>query len=144
MDDLNVRMTRWRERGYNCTQIMLLLSLEERDENNPDLVRTMAGLAYGCGVGRATCGALTGGCSLLAFLAVSEMDTTLPSEHLTVMLQTLSDWFDATVGEAHGGILCEDITGEIGPAASRQTCSHIVGDAYAKVLEIASTKGFTL
>ncbi|MGD9210467.1 MAG: C-GCAxxG-C-C family protein, partial [Desulfobacteraceae bacterium] len=103
MDDLLLRITQWGHKGYSCSQILLLLAMEDREVSNPDLVRTMSGLAYGCGVGRATCGALTGGCCLLAYLAVSEIDATQPSEHLTVMLQELSDWFDERVGKAHDG-----------------------------------------
>ena len=136
MDDLMLRMLRWGQQGYSCSQILLLLGLEARGETNPGLVRAMAGLAHGCGSGRATCGSLSGGCCLLAYLAVDEGEAAKPSEHLPGMLQELSDWFDERVGQVHGGITCDAIVGEAGPAAARQTCGNIVGETYAKVMEI--------
>lgn len=144
MDDLMMRMLRWGQKGYSCSQILLLLALEARGQNNPDLVRAMAGLAYGCGSGRATCGTLPGGCCLLAFFGAKGSDAEHPSEHLPVMLQELTDWFDARVGQAHGGIACEAIVGEAGPAAARQTCGAIVAETYGKVMEILAAYGLNV
>lgn len=142
MNDLFIRMMQLGQKGFNCSQILLLLALEERGRTNPDLVRAMAGLAYGCGTGRAACGVLTGACALLAFWAEKENDPEQPAEILPMMLQELSDWFDQRVGQPHGGITCDAITGDAGPAASRQVCGSIVADTYAKALEIASDNGF--
>ncbi len=142
MDDLMLRMMRYGGQGYNCSQILLLLGLEERGQANSGLVRAVAGLAYGCGSGRATCGALTGACCLLAYLADPGDDSGRPKEELPMLLQTLSHWFDQRVGQAQGGTACETITGEAGPAASRKTCGAIVADTYAKVLEIATDNGW--
>lgn len=66
MDDTMIRMLQLGHKGYSCSQIILLLGLELRGETNSGLVRAMGGLAYGCGSGRASCGALSGGCCLLA------------------------------------------------------------------------------
>jgi len=141
VDDLQLRMLRWGGQGYSCAQILLLLALEARAESNPGLVRAMAGLAYGCGAGRATCGALTGGCCLLAFYAGKGADGEHASERLPMMLQDLSDWFEGRVGQAHGGIACEAIVGTDGPAAARHTCGTIVAETYGKALEILAENG---
>lgn len=141
MDDLMIRMMQYGQQGYSCSQILILLGLEARGCDNPDLVRAMAGLAYGCGSGSATCGVLTGGCCLLAFLAVNGDDSAKPVPELPDMLQSLSDWFVRRAGRSHGGISCEAIVGEAGPAASRQTCGALVMETYGKVLEILAEYG---
>lgn len=136
MDDYLIHMMRLGQQGFSCSQIMLLMAMEEQGQTNPDLVRTMAGLAFGCGSGHATCGSLTGGCCLLAFKAVDKSDPAQPSEQLPMMLQELIDWFETRVGSIHGGIACSAIVGEGGPEVARQTCAQILGDTYAKVVEI--------
>jgi hypothetical protein len=136
MDDLFMRMMRLGQQGYSCSQILLLLALEARGQSNPDLVRAMAGLAYGCGSSKASCGVLTGGCCLLAFWAVDEHQPEQPSAHLPVMLAELTDWVEEHIGSSHGGTTCDAIVGAAGPAASRQTCATLIADAYAKVIEI--------
>lgn len=60
MDDYQIQMLRLAAAGYACSQIIIHLGLDARGEENPDLVRSMAGLAYGCGGGQATCGAIVG------------------------------------------------------------------------------------
>ncbi|PKN23887.1 MAG: hypothetical protein CVU64_23405, partial [Deltaproteobacteria bacterium HGW-Deltaproteobacteria-21] len=60
MDDTLIHMLRFAAKGYACSQIMVLLALDKCKLSNPGLVRAMAGLAYGCGNGAATCGILTG------------------------------------------------------------------------------------
>jgi hypothetical protein len=141
MDDLLIRMMRWGQQGYSCSQILLLLALEARGTTNPDLVRSMAGLAYGCGSGRATCGSLTGGCCLLAFEAADQNDPARPSGQLPMMLEDLTEWFAARVGPVHGGIACGDIVGEGGPGAARQTCAELVSATYGKVMELLAAYG---
>ena len=141
MDDYQIEMMRLAARGYSCSQIIIQLGLAARGEENPSLVRAMAGLAYGCGGGQASCGALTGGCCLLALYAGKGRDTETESEHLPLMLSELSEWFQADVGGRYGGIICETITGEDGPAAARQRCGTIVGDTVARAIQILVTHG---
>jgi hypothetical protein len=142
MDDLMIRMLQLSQKGYGCSQILIRLVLETRGEDNPALVRAMAGLAYGCGAGRATCGTLTGACCALALYAGKGRDGEAANDRLMLMLQELSDWFWGHVGSSHGGIDCEAIVGEGGPAAARQRCGAIVADTYAKLLEILAANGF--
>lgn len=60
MDDLVFRMMELKAKGFYCSQILTMLALESQEKENPDLVRAMAGLAFGVGIGE-VCGALTGG-----------------------------------------------------------------------------------
>jgi hypothetical protein len=136
MDDILIRMLQLGQKGYNCSQIIMLLGLEVRGETNFQLVRAMGGLAYGCGTGRGSCGVLTGGCCLLALYAGKGGDEETPSERLDLMLQELNDWFAARTGCEQGDMSCEIIVGEAGPVASRQKCGALVADTYAKVMEI--------
>ena len=142
MDDYQIEMMRLAAKGYVCSQIIVQLGLAARGEENPALVRAMTGLAYGCGGGQASCGALTGGCCLIALYAGKGSDAETESEQLPLMLNELSEWFQARVGGQYGGIICETITGEEGPAAARQRCGAIVGDTVAKAMEILVIHGF--
>lgn len=141
LNDVSIRILQLSAQGYGCSQVLMQLALEARGEDNPGLVRAMAGLEYGCGGGRATCGALTAGCCVLALYAGGGGETGA-SERLPLMLQALSDWFEARVGGAHGGISCEAIAGQEGPAAARQRCGTIVADTHAQLLEILAANGF--
>jgi hypothetical protein len=142
IDDVMIRMLQLSQKGYGCSQILIRLFLDARGEDNPALVRSMAGLAYGCGARRATCGTLTGACCVLALYAGKGQDDETGSDRLMLMLEELSDWFDERIGARHGGIACETIVGEAGPEAARQRCGAIVAETYTKVLEILSANGF--
>lgn len=141
MDDYQIEMIRLAAQGYACSQIIIQLGLMARGEENPALVRAMAGLAYGCGAGQASCGALTGGCCLLALYAGKGSDTETASDQLPLMLSEMTEWFDDQVGRRYGGTVCETITGEAGPAAARQRCASIVADTVARAMQILVAHG---
>lgn len=142
MNDASIRLLKKAATGYSCAQILMLLALEDRGETNPGLVRAMAGLAYGCGTGSGTCGALSGAACVLALYAGKGEDGEPASERLPAMLQELGDWFAETVGRDNGGISCEAIVGDAGPAVSRQKCGSIVADTYERLAQILIENGF--
>ena len=142
MDDTMIQMMRLAQKGYTCSQIFILLVLEARGEQNPALVRAAAGLAYGCGTGKGSCGVLTGGSCVIGLFAGKGSDEEQESEKLILMLQELSDWFSEHVGNQYGGIECQVIVGEEGPAAARQRCGAILAETYAKVIDILAANGF--
>lgn len=142
MNETMIQMMKLGQKGYSCAQILISLALEMRGETNPGLVRALAGLAYGCGNGRGTCGALTGAGCVLGLYAGKGDDHEEASEKLPVMMQELSDWFHDTVGGQYGGITCEAVVGEDGPEASRQKCGAMVAEAYDKTIEILLSNGF--
>lgn len=139
MDEHTIRMMRLSGRGYVCSQIMMKMALELRGEENPSLVRAMAGPGYGCGTGVGTCGALVGGCCLLALYAAKGSDNETASDRMMLMFSELSDWFSERIGERYGGVECETIVGEEGPAASMQACGGIVLETYGKAMEILAS-----
>lgn len=142
MDDTMFRMLQLAHKGYSCSQILILLALEARGEQNPSLVRAAAGLAYGCGTGKGSCGILSGGSCVLGLFAGKGSDEEQESEKLMLMLQELSEWFSEHVGGQYGGIECQAIVGEEGMAAARQRCGSILAETYAKVMEILISNGF--
>jgi hypothetical protein len=144
MEDRTIQMLKLAGRGYTCSQIMILMGLELRGETNPGLVRAMAGLAYGCGTGQASCGVLTGGSCLLALFAGKGSDDETGSEKLTAMLQDFLGWFGERIGDPSGALACEALVGQEGPTASRQRCGELLIDTFAKVLEILQTYEFDL
>jgi hypothetical protein len=142
MDDTMFHMLQLAHKGYSCSQILVLLALEARGERNPSLVRAAAGLAYGCGTGKGSCGVLTGGSCVLGLFAGKGSDEEQESEKLMLMLQDLCDWFSERVGGQYGGIECQAVLGEEGAEAARQRCGSILADTYAKVMEILISNGF--
>jgi hypothetical protein len=144
MDDTMFRILQIAHKGYTCSQILILLALEAKGEQNPALVRAAAGLAYGCGTGKGSCGVLTGGSCVLALFAAKGSEEEQESDKFMLMLQELSDWFSENVGGQYGGIECQAIVGDEGPAAARQRCGAILGQTYAKVMDILVSNGFDL
>jgi Putative redox-active protein (C_GCAxxG_C_C) len=136
MDATQIRMLQLGQQGYTCSQIIMILGLEVRGETNPDLVRAMSGLAFGCGTGRCNCGVLTGGCCLLGLYAGKGGDDETESDRLVLLLQELNDWFCRHTGCDPGDMSCEAIVGEAGPVASRQRCGAILAETYTKVMEL--------
>ncbi|ABA87485.1 redox-active protein, C_GCAxxG_C_C family, putative [Syntrophotalea carbinolica DSM 2380] len=125
--------------GYYCSQILLTLGLDNRGQHNPDLIRTMAGLAHGAGFGQGTCGALTGGACLLAYYAGKGADEEEENESFMIMRNRLAEWFIDSVGEQYGGIDCETIVGDGEDKQLR--CGQIVGNVYACVMALLEEYG---
>jgi hypothetical protein len=144
MDDHMIRMMQLSKKGYVCSQIIMQMVLDIRGEENPSLIRALAGLGYGCGSGQATCGALTAGACVLALYAAKGSDDETESNLFMPMLEQLSDWFSQKIVGGDGGITCDAIVGENGPAVSKGKCGQIVFDTFKKTLEILVENGFDL
>ncbi len=142
MDDLTIRLMRLSARGYCCSQIMALLALESQGRDNPDLVRSMAGLCLGVGNSGETCGVLTGAACLLALYAGRGSDREEADERLALMFAELTDWFSRSIGETYGGICCRDILGEEGAKPDPGRCAPILLDTYRQVQHILLENGF--
>lgn len=141
MNERMLQLMRWGREGYSCAQILFLLAFAARGGAHSGLVRSMAGLAYGGGSGLATCGAVTGGYCLLAFLSSENPDDDRPSDRLPLMLDELTDWFAARVGQSPGPVTCDAVVGPAGTAAARQECGLLVNDTYEQVLSILAAHG---
>jgi C_GCAxxG_C_C family probable redox protein len=141
MDDLLFRMMELKAKGFYCSQIMMLLALDNQDKTNDDLVRSMAGLAFGIGIGDA-CGALTGGACILSLYAGKGTEEEEEHFRLMGMLQELGDWFRETYEGQYGGISCDAISED--GALRNERCGGVVAATYQKVLEILIENDFDL
>ena len=112
MTDEMIRMMQLAGQGFYCSQVLLIMGLEAQGKSNPDLIRSMSGLAGGLGFTGDTCGALTGGACLLGLYAGKGTPEEQEDEKLNLMISELVDWFSEEYGKAFGGIRCENILGE--------------------------------
>ena len=142
-DEMVNRMIQLAENKYNCSQIMMILALEQQGRENPDLVRAMSGLGDGCGFFKETCGIMTGAASILAWHAGKGADDEKESEKLLPMLETLGDWFQQEIAAKYNGSRCNDIVGDlVGTEDGKQICGSIIFQTFGKVNEILADNGF--
>ena len=136
-DEIVIQMTELAEKKYNCSQILIILTLQQEGKGNPGLVRAMSGLGDGCGFFQETCGIMTGAASLLGWYAGKGTDGEEESEKLLPMLQDLGDWFQQEIGAKYSGTRCRDIAGDlVGTPECKQICGGIIFQTYIKVNEI--------
>ena len=137
------RMIELAEKNYNCSQILMILALDQESLENADLVRVMSGLGDGCGFFKETCGIMTGAACLIAWYAGKGSDDERESEKLLPMLQDLGDWFQAQIGDKYKGTRCEDIVGDlVGTTEGKQICGGVLFQTFEKVNEILAADDF--
>ena len=142
-EEMVARMIELAENKYNCSQIMMILALEQEGEENPGLVRAMSGLGDGCGFFKETCGIMTGAASILAWHAGKGADDEKESEKLLPMLEDLGDWFQAEIAAKYSGTRCNEIVGDlVGTEDGKQICGSIIFQTFGKVNEILAENGF--
>ncbi len=142
MSDLD-RMSELRQQGFFCSQILMILALELQGKDNPDLVRAMGGLAGGLGFTGETCGALTGGASLLGLYAGRGTPEDDDSPQLNFMIEDLVRWFKDGYGREYGGIRCDEIVGDGGRYMATR-CPLMVAGTFQKVKDLLVEQGFDL
>ena len=143
MNDEMIRMIQLAQQGFHCSQILLVMGLEARGKENPDLVRSMSGLAGGLGFSGEVCGVLTGGACLLGLYAGRGTADEAEDERLNLMIAELVEWFSEEYGRPFGGIRCENILGD-DPAAQTTRCPGMVLGTYNAVKALLVKHGFDL
>lgn len=142
-DDIVMRMIELAEKNYNCSQIMMILALDQEGRQSPDLVRAMSGLGDGCGFFKETCGIMTAAASILSWYAGKGADDETESEKLLPMLQELGDWFEQEVSDKYQGTRCKEIVGDlVGTPDGKQICGGLIFQTYNKVNEILAAYKF--
>jgi len=142
-DEIVNRMIQLAENKYNCSQIMMVLALEQEGRENPELVRAMSGLGDGCGFFQETCGIMTGAASILAWHAGKGADDEKESEKLLPMLEDLGDWFQQEIAAKYAGTRCREIVGDrVGTEDGKQICGSIIFQTFGKVNEILTSNDF--
>ncbi len=144
-DEIAIRMIELTENNYNCSQILMVVALEQEKKENPDLVRSMSGLADGCGFFNETCGAMTSAVSIFALYAGKGADDETESKNLLLMLEEYGDWFREEIGNKFQGTRCKDIAGDlVGTPEVKQICGGVVFQSYNKINEILASYGYIL
>jgi len=137
------RMIELAGKGYNCSQIMVLLALEREGRENSELIRAMSGLGDGVGFFKETCGILTGAACLLGWYGGKGNDSEKESQKLLPMLQDLGDWFQQEIGNHYQGTRCKEIVGDlVGTDKGKQICGKILLTTHIKVNEVLTSHGF--
>lgn len=132
-------------KGYSCAQIILAAGLRLMGRENPDLVRTMSGLAQGVGGSGNICGALVGGVCLIGLHTGKGLDDEEPFAAAPLLLAELTDWFQA--GLCGGGaITCDAMLESVGleaaHAARSPHCAGLVAAVWEKTIAILRKNGF--
>ncbi|WP_027366318.1 DVU_1555 family C-GCAxxG-C-C protein [Desulfocurvibacter africanus] len=142
MDDLDLTLMRLHGKGYNCSQILLLLALEMTGRENPDLVRAVGGLGNGLGGCGELCGVLTGSACLISYYAGKGADDETAHDRLPLMITELVEWFGTQACAGCAGIRCADILGE-GSAGRPDPgrCGGLIASAWSKSLELLQESG---
>jgi len=135
------RITELHMQGFHCSQILLIVGLEQQGKSNPDLVKAMTGLAGGLGFSGKNCGTLTGAVCLLSLYAGRGELAERESHHLSAMIQELVVWFEETFGKEYGGIDCQHIMNN-DPWNRLTRCPDVVMKTYCKAKELLEDKGF--
>ncbi|MBN1261688.1 MAG: C_GCAxxG_C_C family protein [Anaerolineae bacterium] len=141
MDELTMQIARYKQQGFYCSQILVLMGLEALGKEDSDLVRALHGLAVGLGAGE-LCGALTGGAALLGLYAGRGQADELEDPRLNAMLKELVAWFNETYGAPFGGIRCAEILS--GNPQNQVRCGQMVRGVYEKVMALLVENDFDL
>lgn len=137
MDPLENAILSLSQKGYCCSQILALLILGAQGKENADLVRSLSGLCHGIGQSGDSCGILTGGCCVLAYLVGRETtdDAALPGAKL--VLEEFVDWFNEASTEKWGSNRCTDILGDERPEGpDKSHCRELLARSWVRLLGI--------
>lgn len=141
MDGEVMRLQELRAKGFHCSQILIIMGLEQQGKTNPDLVRAMTGLANGLGHCGKLCGALTGAVCLLSLYAGRGTVDEQENYKLAIMIQDLIVWFEETFGKSYGGTDCKVILND-DPWNRMLRCPNMVIETYSKTKELLESNGF--
>lgn len=145
MNPLMLELLPWAHRGHCCSQLMMLLLLQSRGEENPGLVRALQGLCHGIGQSDGPCGLLTGGAALLAYLSGMGGEGEEADRMLTPMLNDYATWFYERTA-AYGGHSCGQVSAGLGAAGpdgmpDPAVCGDLLAECWERLLEILQSYG---
>lgn len=144
MSETILRLMSLQRKGSPCSQMMMIMAMEEQDYENIALIRAMAGLANGCGDGSGSCGALSEATCVLALYAAKGDDSEKELDIFLPMLEDLNEWFSQKT-RAYGGNICNQITEDKpGSVEMTQRCSQLIADTYDKVMLLLVENGIDI
>jgi hypothetical protein len=134
MSDTAKEVHRLATQGYCCSQIMVQMGLDARQDENPELVDAVAGLCGGLHSGLC-CGTLTGAACLLSLYDKKNAATN--------MIPRLVAWFKEAYVSSFGGIDCDDII-DGNPSNRFERCPKIMVETYEKCRELLAEFGYEI
>lgn len=135
--DIETRLIELAGQGMACSQMLMIMALEEAQIECPQAVRTVSGLCGGLGYCGRECGALTGGCAVLGFFAGKGTTEEEPELDFLTILREYVDWFINKYGKEDKTCSCQTILGgDFDRAAT--VCLPLVASCYEKLMELLS------
>ncbi|MBW2196094.1 MAG: C_GCAxxG_C_C family protein [Deltaproteobacteria bacterium] len=124
-------------RGLLCSQIIVDVGLRYLGMRSECLIKSTAGLVGAMGLQDATCGALTGAASLIAFAAIDRL-----GQGIYLLIEDLESCFSELISKypanTCGAILDYDPT-----KAPTQVCPSIIAGALQGALRILADSGIS-
>ncbi|MBQ3059923.1 MAG: C_GCAxxG_C_C family protein [Desulfovibrio sp.] len=143
MDALLFELLPHIRQGHNCAQLLHILAQQASGEENASLLRAVRGLGHGIGHSGGPCGLLSGGATVLAWLA--SPDASEPHPMLDAMLNDYASWFMERTQRS--GISCDAIVQDLAAAAGQnvqnndkpplELCGDLLSQCWARILELA-------
>ncbi|MDL2250849.1 C-GCAxxG-C-C family protein [Lachnospiraceae bacterium OttesenSCG-928-J05] len=132
--ELSERIMELIQNGYHCSQVMMQLSLDLREREEPFTIRALGALGGGMFAQR-TCGTLTGGVAMLSSYFERAEDESEPTGYRECGAE-LVEWFALQ----WGSLDCRDIvTFEIEEIL--KVCPEIMEQTFLKCIEILEAHG---
>lgn len=132
--DLNQRVMEQMEKGHNCSQTMMQLSLDMRERDEPFTIRAMGALGGGMHACR-TCGTLTGGVCMLASYFTREDGENEPEGYKPLATE-LVEWFE----NEYGSLECRELVATDVESMLR-FCPGLMVRTFEKCVEILEAAG---
>jgi hypothetical protein len=134
MSDTAKEIRRLAAQGYCCSQIMIQMGLDAREDENPELVDAVSGLCGGLYSGLC-CGILTGAACLLSLY-----DRKTAASN---MIPRLVEWFKETYTPSYGGISCIEII-QNNSMYRMERCPKMMEETYEKCRELLVGAGYQI
>ncbi|MFV0361883.1 MAG: DVU_1555 family C-GCAxxG-C-C protein [Suipraeoptans sp.] len=132
--ELRERIDELLKQGYHCSQIMMQLSLDLRQKEEPFTMRALGALGGGMFAQR-TCGTLTGGVAMLSSYFKRDDNDPEPVEYRE-LAKELVERFE----ETNGSLECRELV-EFNMESIMSYCPALLERTFIKCLEILEEHG---
>lgn len=127
-------------KGYHCSQIIMILTLETIGEEHPHVVQTLGGLGGGIGYTGDACGCLTGGACAISYFLGKKTFEEPEDPQMRPAVQELVHWFRDETVPVYGGSDCQYIT-HLNRETIMTICPELIANTYLKVMELLTQRG---
>ena len=131
--------------GYCCSQLLVLLVLQQQGVENPGLVRAAGGLCHGMGQSGGACGLLTGGAAALGYLACKGAAGEAAHPMAEPLINDYAAWFAQHV--CTGGcrdVSCPSIQEKTGGGADMTLCGDLLAECWDNLVDLCAECGIDM